>query len=139
MCTEGEESKTLAEGVAKVVGLSKADVIAIPRKHFASIAGADVSEELKTFLDNTQRISKLRHRNFVIVDQAAHHFKTLAALRTVCEHLQSKILAFAVILNRVEPAFEVGDYLHDSHYIWLYSWPSPPRLSHECPCVEIDV
>jgi len=134
VCTEGEESKTLAVSLARAVGSSANDVIAIPRSCFASIAGADVTAELWQFLDKTYGKSKLRRQNVVIVDQAAHHFRTLAALRTVCEYLDSKILAFAVVVDRTEPGCDLGAYLHDSHYVSLYSWSSPPRWPYECPC-----
>lgn len=137
LCIQYEESETLALGLANVVGLSSKDVIAIPRKHLASIAGADVSEELWRFITETYGKSKLRHQNVVIVDQAAHHLKTLSALRTVCEHLDSHILAFAVVVDRTDAALVLGDFLHDSHYIYLYSWPSPPRLPYECPCAGV--
>ncbi len=137
MCTEGEESMTLADGLANVVGLSSKDVIAIPRRHFASIAGADVGEQLWRFLDATYGRVRLRHQNVAIVDQAAHHFKTLTALRTVCDRLDSTILAFVVLVDRTDAALELGEYLHDSHYVPLYSWSSPPRLRYECPCAEM--
>ena len=136
MCTEGEESRTLALGLASVVGLSPQDVIAIPRKYFTSIVGADVGDEVLPYLAEKYGKSTLRHQNVVLVDQAAHHFKTLSALRTICEYLDSTILAFAVVVDRTDATFSLGEFLHDSHYVSLYSWSSPPRLPHECPCAE---
>src|SRR5207249_1708258 len=121
VCTQGEDSETLARGLANEVG-PQASVIAVPRKFFASIVGAEVGNEVIPFLKTSYKKTQLLHQNVVIIDQAAHHFKTLSALQSVCEHLDSTILAFAVIVDRTEQEDILGEYLHNSYYLSLYSW-----------------
>lgn len=134
VCTEGEESNILSHGLADVFGLSYDDIIQIPRKYFKSIAGKDIDEKLIYHINKTVGEQTLRGKNVLIVDQAAHHFKTLSALKRVCEYYGCDIIAFTVVIDRTRTDFSTGEYLYDSHYISLYSWPSPPRLEHQCPC-----
>ena len=136
VCTEGEESFTLSLNLAEVLGLSPDDVVRIPRRYISSIAGRQLGKELLGFMNSTYDEKTIRHQNVIIVDQAAHHFKTLSALKCICEYYDCTILAFAVFIDRVGSAFSLGEYLPDSHYYSLYSWPMPPRRAHECPCVE---
>lgn len=136
ICTEGEESSTFSMRIAEVLGLQSSDVIRIPRKYFASMAGKELGPELLSYIKETYGATSLREKNVLIVDQAAHHFKTLSALRNICEHYDCTILAFVVFIDRTGKEFSLGEYLHDSHYLALYSWPVPPRRAYECPCVE---
>jgi hypothetical protein len=135
VCTEGEESTTLSIGLSEVLGLSQNDVVRIPRRFIASIAGKQLSPDLLEHVGSSYGDDALRQQNVLIVDQAAHHFKTLSALGDICEHYDCTVLAFAVFMDRTDKAFSLGDYLHNSHYVSLYSWPVPPRRAHECPCV----
>jgi len=136
VCTEGEESTILATGLAEVLGLRQEDVVRIPRKFFSSIAAKQLDKDLLKYIDTTYGEVNLRLRNILIVDQAAHHFKTLSALRDICEYYNCTVLAFAVFIDRTDKAFSLGEYLHDSHYLALYSWPVPPYIAHECPCIK---
>ncbi len=134
VCTEGEESTALSTGLSEVLGLRPEDVIRIPRRFFSSIAGKELGPDLKQYIESEYGRETLGRQNVLIVDQAAHHFKTLSSLRSVCEYYDCVVLSFLVFVDRTDRAFSLGEYLHDSHYIALYSWPVTPRRSHECPC-----
>lgn len=134
VCTDGEESFRLSIALAEVLGLRDSDVIAIPRKFFASIAGKEIDTDLQKHIESSYGENQLRHSNVVIVDQAAHHFKTLSALKNICEYYDSVVLAFAVFIDRTNSALWLGEYLHDTHYVPLYSWPVSPRRAYECAC-----
>jgi len=137
VCTEGEESYILSLNLAEILGLRPKDVVRIPRKYFSSIAGKQIGEGLVEYLESMYGEDTLKQRNVIIVDQAAHHFKTLSALKNICEYYDCTVLAFAVFIDRADPALSLGEYLPESLYIALYSWPVPPRRSYECPCVEV--
>jgi len=136
VCTD-EESYILSLYLSEVLRLSYNDVIRIPRSFSGSIAGKELDPSLLDYIDKNYGKDPLKQQNVIIIDQAAHHFKTLSALRDICSYYDDcTIFAFAVFIDRTDPAFSVGEYLHDSHYIALYSWPVPPRIKYECPCVE---
>lgn len=137
VCTAGEEATTLSIGLSEVLGLSqKKDVVRIPRKFLRSIAaGRPLNDDLLGYISSTYDDNVLRQQNVLIVDQAAHHFKTLSALRHICEYYDCTVLAVAVFIDRTNKAFSRDEYLLNSHYVFLYSWPVPPRRPHECPCV----
>jgi len=137
VCTEGEESALLSAELSEVLGLRQEDVVKIPRKFFKSMAGKKMDPDLLQYINDNYGEESIRRKNVLIVDQAAHHFKTLSALRDVCEYFDCTVLAFAVFIDRTDTELSLGEYLHDSHYISLYSWSVPPRRAHECPCVEV--
>jgi hypothetical protein len=134
VCTEGEESTALSLALAEVLGLSSKDVIRIPRKFFGSIAGKELGADLLQYIDSQYKGETLKRQNVLIVDQAAHHFRTLSSLRSVCEYYDCVVLGFLVFVDRTDAALSLGEYLPDSHYVALYSWPATPHMSHECPC-----
>jgi hypothetical protein len=137
VCTGGEESMQLSVGLAEVLGLGPDDVIPIPRDYFTPMAGdRQLNAGLATYVEEHHIADSLRKQNVLIVDQAAHHFGTLSALRHVCEYFECTVLAFAVFIDRTDKAFYLGDYLPNSHYIALYSWHVPPRRPYECPCTN---
>ena len=136
VCIVDEESYRLSVAVASVLGLKKEDVVALPRELLNAVVGKQIQAELlpqlKDFGDRLQR------QNVLIIDQAAHHFRTLSALRNVCEYYECVVLAFAVFVDRTDRDIK-GEYLHDSHYVALYSWPCLPRRAYECQCVSSKV
>lgn len=134
ICTEGEESTALSTNLSEVLGLRREDVIRIPRRFFGSIAGKELGADLQEYIESEYGQETLRRQTVLIVDQAAHHFKTLSSLRSICEYYDCVVLAFLVFVDRTDRAFSLGEYLPDSNYIALYSWPVTPRRSHECPC-----
>ncbi|MBI4548311.1 MAG: hypothetical protein HY707_10045 [Ignavibacteriae bacterium] len=134
VCTEAEASTNLSKELCEVLGLQQKDVIQIPRRFFSTIAGKQLDTDLQTYINSQHGIDNLKRQNVIIVDQAAHHFKTMSSLRYICEFFECTVLAFAVFVDRTDVAFSLGEYLHDSHYIALYSWPVPPRRVHECQC-----
>ena len=136
VCIEGEEATTLSIGLSEVLGLSQNAVIRIPRKFFDSIAGKQLSPDLLEHIRSHYGADALRQQNVLIVDQAAHHFKTLSTLRNICEYYDCTVFAFAVFIDRTSKAFSLDEYLLNSHYVFLYSWPVPPRRPHECLCVR---
>ena len=110
----------------------------IPRRLLSSIVGKEVGEELVRFVESEYGKDSLYRQNVVIIDQAAHHFRTFSSLRNVCEHYGATILAFAVFVDRSPSQISWGDHFYDSHYIPLYSWPCAPRRDYECLCVETE-
>jgi hypothetical protein len=137
VCTEGEESTQLSAGLAEVLGLSPDDVVPIPRDCFTPMAGdRQLNAGLARYIEEHSIADSLRRQNVLIVDQAAHHFGTLSALRHVCEYFECTVLAFAVFIDRTDKAFYLGDHLPDSRYVALYSWHVPPRRPYECPCAD---
>lgn len=134
VCTEGEESGILSKNIAQVIGLKESDIIKIPRKYFKYIAGKDIHKSIIEYINEKIGENNLKEKNVIIVDQAAHHFGTLVSLKTVCEYYNCSIFAFIVFIDRTGTEFSLGEYLYDTHYISLYSWPSPPRTQNQCPC-----
>jgi len=135
VCTD-EESYSLSLYLSEILKLSYDDVIQIPRRFIESIVGKEIDPGLLEHIDTTYGKDSLKQQNVIIIDQAAHHFKTLSALRDICSYYDCTIFAFAVFIDRVDPNLSLGEFLPDSHYIALYSWPVPPRIKYECPCVE---
>jgi hypoxanthine-guanine phosphoribosyltransferase len=136
VCTEGEESYILSSALAQVLGLSSRDVIKIPREYFKGITGRDVDRELVKRLESAYGAENLRSKNVLIVDQAAHHFRTFSALRSVCEYFDCTVLGFLVFVDRTTSQIPLGEYLSHSHYVALYSWPCPANRDFECACVK---
>ncbi|MBI2424821.1 MAG: hypothetical protein HYV27_18470 [Candidatus Hydrogenedentes bacterium] len=134
------EARLLGNAIAVALGLSSTDVISIPRGLLLTVAGASIDKSLIEYVTlnyNQDESKNLQFRNVLIVDQAAHHFKTLSALRSVCEHFNATILSFIAFLDRTDLEMSIGEFAHDSHYVSLYSWSSPPRRSYECPCRKL--
>jgi len=136
VCTADPELSSLSIAVSEVLGLQQKDVIRIPRKFITSISGKQIVPELKDYIKDEYGKDILRNRNVLILDQAAHHFKTMSSLRAICEYYDCTVLAFSVFLDRTDTALTLGEYLHDSNYFTLYSWPVPPRRAYECPCLK---
>lgn len=134
VCTEGEYSGILSAKIAQAIGLKETDIIKIPREYFNNIAGKDIDPLLIEYINKNIGTENLNGKNIIIVDQAAHHFGTLVPLKTICEYYKSTILAFIVFVDRTGPEVSKGEYLFDTHYFSLYSWPSPPRTQNQCPC-----
>jgi len=135
VCTEGEDSATLAFYLADVLRLGSENVIQIPRELLKTVTASRVAPDVIATINEKYKGEDLRRRNVLIIDQAAHHFKTLSALRTICENYDCTVLAFAVFVDRTDAALSLDDYLTDSHYLSLYSWPCLPRRAYECPCM----
>lgn len=132
LCTEGEESGQLAIRLSELLGVGSSAVLRVPRDRFRHISGRDLGESLTGWLLESDAASRIRGKNVLILDQAAHHFRTYSSLRRVADYLECTSLAFAVFLDRTSLDLDIGEFLHSSHYIALYSWPAPPR--RDCPC-----
>lgn len=134
LCPDEPEATQLAELTARCFGLKRDSIVAVPRKYFGTITTTYIPQELSSSIAERYGRYALEGRNVIILDQAAHHFGTLAALGHLCRFLNAKILAFVVLVDRLDPATGVGDWLPDSHYVFLYRWPWPPFKGDECPC-----
>lgn len=132
--TKEPESEKMADSLAKLIGLSGEQIIAVPREYFGRITATYIPDELKTFISETYGSDPLDRRNVIILDQAAHHFGTLWALRHLCRFLNARVLAFAVLINRIHASIDINDWLPDAHFINLYEWNWPPFKDDECPC-----
>jgi len=135
VCTEGEEATSFANHIAAALSLKQDAVIRIPRETYRNLKGQLTGREASTLLPTGYAADVLKGENVLIVDQAAHHFRTLSGLRQICEAFSCTVLGFVVFVDRTEAGFSLGEYLHDSHYVALYSWPCPPRVAYECPCM----
>jgi pyrimidine operon attenuation protein/uracil phosphoribosyltransferase len=134
ICTRESEGTKLARQLARVLDKSKDDVIEIDRELLRG-APLSASEFRQRWHDlHGEEFPDLTRLNMIAVDQAKHHFGTFAALKRICSMYESKVLAFAVFLDRLHQNLELDDYLGDSHSIALYRWPFPPHLGSECPC-----
>ena len=137
VCLDEEESNLLAAALARTLNLqARKPVIAIPRDKFRFIAGKQVDQQFVRWFETKYRRSSLLDKNVIIVDQAAHHFKTLSALKSICQRFGATVLSFAVFLDRTAQGFELVEYLPSTHYVRLYSWPSGPKMAYECECIE---
>jgi hypothetical protein len=136
LCPDEPEANGLAQRLAMVLGKEDKCIIRIPRRYFSGITATAVNPEVESYLKSTYGSDALYKRNVIIVDQAAHHFGTLAALSHLCRNCNATILAFTVFADRIHPSIEVGDWLPDAHYLALYKWPWPPFQGDECPCVS---
>jgi len=136
LCPDEPEAVGLAQRLAIALGKEDKCIVRIPRRYFNGITATSVNPEVDSFLKSTYGDDALYKRNVIIVDQAAHHFGTLAALSHLCRNCNATILAFAVFADRIHPSIEVGDWLPDAHYLALYKWPWPPFQGDECPCVS---
>lgn len=133
VCPDDEELRRFAGTVAEVFDLNSSDVVFVHRDYLRSVTGRRIDPAL------TQRIpdsigSALKGQNVLIIDQAAHHFRTVSSLASICTNYDSIVLAFAVVIDRVDPAVRLAEHLPFSHYVPLYSWPYPPTRPNECPC-----
>lgn len=136
LCPDEPEAKRFAELIGEEIGTSNSiQIITIPREYFGKITGSSISGDLKRYLFGRYGEKVLERRNVLIVDQAAHHFVTLSALKYLAEYFGSKILAFVVFIDRMYP-LDLKEVLPDSHYIPLYRWPWPPYKGDLCPCTQ---
>jgi hypothetical protein len=138
VCTGGEESGALALALAGVLHVPMDAILRVPRRLFRGIAGPDIGMDLATWLQDPENgAERIMGRNVIVLDQAAHHLRTFRSLKRVCEHLESTVLAFSVFVDRTGHEMALGEDLYDAHYLPMYSWECPPRLSHDCPCVKV--
>lgn len=133
-CPDDEELILLTETFARVLGRTEDDIVRVPRKFMNSVVGREIDEDLQKHLSHKYGKKRLENQNVLIVDQAAHHFRTLSSLRAICEFYRCTIFAFLVFVDRTEPEFSLVEFLPGSHYLSLYSWPVPPKRKNDCPC-----
>lgn len=127
------EARLLAVELAKNLGLNEHDdVVEIPRSILRTVAGKDIQSKLPKSL--TVKTNSLKGRNVIIIDQAAHHLKTLSALYRVCGSCDALVLAISVFVDRSVQSSSDDPFLYNCHYVPLYSWPCRPRLKNECLC-----
>lgn len=132
VCADDEELRPFAMLLAEVFGLSHDDVVLIPRGVLRSVTGGRIDPSVAQSMPDGIG-SSLHDKNVLIVDQAAHHFRTVSSLATICKSYGSVVLAFAVVIDRVDEALRLTDHAR-AHYVRLYSWPCPPSRPNECPC-----
>jgi hypothetical protein len=135
LCTEGEESDQLAGRLGHVLGIPEFAILRVPRAQLVHVAGKDIGDGLAQWLLEARAGERIGGRNVVILDQAAHHFRTYSSLRSIADYLDCSTLAFAVFLDRTGLDFDFGQHLHSTHYLPLYSWPAPPR--RDCNCNRV--
>jgi hypothetical protein len=128
------EAILLAESLLRVLGLENDCIIAVPRRFFSSVTPQDVGQDVIDFIGSKYGDRSLDGTCVLIVDQAAHHFKTVSALHRICRAFNASVLAFVVFIDRTQPGFSIDEFLPDSKYVALYSWHSPPKRGFDCLC-----
>lgn len=136
VCTDGAESAELAEAVRELFRLPKEAVLRVPGEYRQESAESGLGPNLSQWLDLTdnQAAQYVAGRNVLILDQAAHHFRTYSALRRVANHLGCTRLAFSVVISRSANQEEIEAVMNDVHFLPLYSWANPSWLRFSCPC-----
>lgn len=131
-----KEAILLAQNVARSLGLrADDDIVSIPRDVLSSVAGQDISREAMALLENDS-IAELQGKHVLVIDQAAHHLRTLSALRSICQQCGAFILAYLMFIDRTDHLPLENGYLYGSHYVKLYSWPCAPMQEWDCPCAK---
>src|SRR5262249_32349026 len=129
--SDDEESMRLGVSVARL--LPQADQITIPRPIFRQVSSGEVGPAAEAWISGTR--TRLGGRgNALVVDQAAHHFRTYSAVKSLLDRIGWHSLAFGVVLDRTGVSADLPHLLHDTRYAWLYQWPFPPRTRLDCGC-----
>lgn len=136
LCPDEPEAVRLSELLSGALHLKQNMIIKVHRKYFHQITKASIPDDLQAFLSQEYTNGFLKRWNVIIVDQAAHHFQTVSALSHLCRFRGARILAFAVLIDRLHRHIPVSECLPSSHYISLYKWPWPPYKGDECPCTH---
>lgn len=136
LCPAEPEAVRLSELLSRALHLKGNMIVKVHRKYFHKVTKASIPDELNAVLSQEYGESYLKKWNIIIVDQAAHHFQTVSALSHLCRFRGARILAFAVLIDRLHHRVPVSECLHSSHYISLYKWPWPPFKGDECPCTR---
>lgn len=127
------ESVALAQAIRRVIGKRAPEIIAVKREVIHGVSSGEFGEPAAEWISTS--LEKFgNHRNVIIVDQAAHHLRTFTALKALCDAAGWHTLAFAVVLDRTGFSSEIHHEMHDAHYVWLHSWPFPPRTGVSCTC-----
>jgi adenine/guanine phosphoribosyltransferase-like PRPP-binding protein len=132
VCVDDPELDAFAKEMAHRLDLRDVDVVRIPRAELKSVTGAIIDKGVVRRLRSVKR--ELNRQNVLIVDQAAHQFKTVAAIASICKHFESTVLAFGVFVDRVDPALRLAQHLPFSYYVPLYSWQCGPSQPQDCAC-----
>jgi hypoxanthine-guanine phosphoribosyltransferase len=136
VCPDEAQAVMLAEFVSRAFLRSTERIIKIDRKYLYKVTGTSIPVELEKHLNEVYQPDPFKGKNIVLIDQAAHHFGTLQALKNICEQLEGRILAFIVFIDRLHPSNSVSESLPSSHFISLYEWPWPPYKADQCPCAN---
>lgn len=136
LCTDGEESGSLAESLRQVLSLPPDAILRVPRVLLRESSASGLGERLSTWLADDRNVAarNISGKNILLLDQAAHHFATYSALRRVANHLRCTSLAFLVLVSRATNPEEVAAVLNDLHFAPLYIWSNSAWTRFTCPC-----
>lgn len=130
ICPDEPSAVMLAKNFCRAILLSTEKIIKIKRNHLNIVTGTSMPAELNEYREEVEG------KNIVLIDQAAHHFGTVHALKSICAQLGGSILAFVVFIDRLQLKDSIGESLPNSHFISLYQWPWPPYKAEHCPCAN---
>jgi hypothetical protein len=135
LCPDEPSSKLLAKSLALKWKLNlENDIILIPRKFIKSFAGNEISSSLRNYLQNKD-LKIHPKQNVVILDQAAHNFKTLTALERISKYFQGYTIGSFVFIDRTkDEIFARYENIAPPYYFSLYRWPIQPLEQNHCPC-----
>lgn len=134
--TTGEEADTLVPHLAQRLGIEEGRILKVDTGARVLAERPGVDPDLAKWVASATRNGiTLGGANLVIVDQAAHHLRTLSGLRKIAEAFHGRPLGFTVFVDRTGFSVEQLESLyHGLHFAPLYSWDCPPWKALECPC-----
>ncbi|HSH58600.1 MAG TPA: hypothetical protein VK988_02955 [Acidimicrobiales bacterium] len=132
---DDDESAVLGSALTRLLPGSHAELVAVPRSVMRQVSAGELGAEAKAWVAESTERSGSRG-NAIIVDQAAHHFRTYSAIKTLIDAIGWHSLAFGVVVDRTGVNPDHLHLLHDARYASLYRWPFPPRTRLDCSCSE---
>ncbi len=137
--TTDKELAPLIRDFLEILKIKKEFKIEIERGFLGSISAdnpgdqvEDLFEKLKANLGEDLKEWESKN-NVLIIDQAAHNFKTLSALNSICKKYNLTLLSIALFINRADP-ISTRMFIDDFHLLSLYDWPVRPTKFNVCFC-----
>lgn len=129
---DDEESTMLGRFVADRLGSSVSHVT-VPRGVTKRLSAGELGPEAAEWVEAAGTHHGGR-ANALVIDQAAHHFRTYGTIKSLLDRVGWHCLAFAVAVDRTGISPELPHLMHDARYAALYRWPFPPKLRLDCGC-----
>jgi len=141
--TTDQELSPLINDFADILDIKDKYRIEIKREFIDAISADNPGEKVEDLFLNMR--TKLGHEvkewnlknNVIIIDQAAHNFKTLSALGSICKKYNLTLLSIALFINRADP-ISTRLFIENFHLLSLYSWPVRPNKFNVCFCKKPD-
>lgn len=132
---DDDESVLLGSALVRLLPGRYTELVAVPRSVMRQVSAGELGDGARTWVDQARERWGSRG-NALVVDQAAHHFRTYSAVKTLIDAVGWHSLAFGVVVDRTGVNPDHLHQLHDARYASLYRWPFPPRTRLDCSCDE---